>query len=323
MRAISGQRLDVQRYCGARQYRSVLASYLLSAYTMLRGLSHATKLRAIKSAFAVRQAHNASSGGSNVHSLMAAFKDPDSPFYLAPGTAGPASPDEVPPSTQRHIHTASATQAADSEAVVVTEQSSGKSSVVQHAPVLSDQPYDYEAERLKFRSLDFEEAKKALVEMNYDPESFFVQQIVWGDMDSFQHVNNVRYLRFLESSRIQYMANLGLRLGGPKRKEAMLKGKGLSLIMKSVNLSFRRPVTYPDKLLIAHRPVWPESFEGPDFSFHAIAYSQEQRAIVLTSNCECVWYDYTHQRKQAPEKHEWKVVAAGPRRYANAPRLCS
>ena len=32
----------------------------------------------------------------------------------------------------------------------------------------------------------------------------------WGDMDSFQHVNNVIYFRYFESARIQYFEAVGL-----------------------------------------------------------------------------------------------------------------
>ena len=33
--------------------------------------------------------------------------------------------------------------------------------------------------------------------------------VIWGDMDSFQHVNNVIYFRYFESARIQYFETLG------------------------------------------------------------------------------------------------------------------
>ena len=32
----------------------------------------------------------------------------------------------------------------------------------------------------------------------------------WGDMDSFQHVNNVSYFRYFESARIQYFEAIGV-----------------------------------------------------------------------------------------------------------------
>ena len=40
--------------------------------------------------------------------------------------------------------------------------------------------------------------------------------------------------------------SLGNTLGGKERVQAMLAGQGVSLILKSVNIDFRRPVTFPD-----------------------------------------------------------------------------
>lgn len=39
---------------------------------------------------------------------------------------------------------------------------------------------------------------------------------------------------------------MGDELGGPSRAKAMMNGQGISLILKSIELRFRRPVTYPD-----------------------------------------------------------------------------
>ena len=42
------------------------------------------------------------------------------------------------------------------------------------------------------------------------------------------------------------MSTFGERFGGPSAAEALLKGKGVSLILKSIQVNFRRPVTHPD-----------------------------------------------------------------------------
>lgn len=39
---------------------------------------------------------------------------------------------------------------------------------------------------------------------------------------------------------------MGNELGGPEKARAMLKAQGVSLILKSIEVKFRRPVTYPD-----------------------------------------------------------------------------
>lgn len=60
-------------------------------------------------------------------------------------------------------------------------------------------------------------------------------------------------------SRIHWLASFGREIGGPEKAEAMVKGRGVSLILKSMEIRFRRPVTYPDTvgrfqtLLLKHR----------------------------------------------------------------------
>jgi acyl-CoA thioester hydrolase len=34
--------------------------------------------------------------------------------------------------------------------------------------------------------------------------------VAWGEMDAFQHVNNIVYLRYAESARIAYLERAGL-----------------------------------------------------------------------------------------------------------------
>ncbi|KAI0343357.1 hypothetical protein BDW22DRAFT_1394336 [Trametopsis cervina] len=211
---------------------------------------------------------------SDIRSLQAAFRNPSSPFHIAPGGKGPAHPedhnvDEIDPSIAA-------------------------------------------------------EGRSQLLKLGYDPTSFWEQPIVWGDHDSFQHVNNVRYLRFFESGRIKWMRSLGHEIGGPQKADDMIRGKGVSLILKSVSLNYKRPVTYPDTLLIAHKPhtgrlqstphteTGPASTQVPPSThspyqlakthFHclAVAWSFNQRRIVTESDSVLVWYDYDKLAKCNP-----------------------
>lgn len=47
-------------------------------------------------------------------------------------------------------------------------------------------------------------------------------------------------------ARIEWLRTLGDEMGGPERAQAMIKGQGVSLILKSLSIKFKRPVTYPD-----------------------------------------------------------------------------
>ncbi len=64
--------------------------------------------------------------------------------------------------------------------------------------------------------------------------------VVWGEMDAFQHVNNVVYARWAESGRIAYFERLRL----------MEREGGVGPILAKLSIDYRRPVTYPDRILL-------------------------------------------------------------------------
>ena len=51
---------------------------------------------------------------------------------------------------------------------------------------------------------------------------------------------------YAEQARIKWMMSLGEELGGPERAKAMINAQGVSLILKSIEVQYKRIVTYPD-----------------------------------------------------------------------------
>jgi acyl-CoA thioester hydrolase len=72
-----------------------------------------------------------------------------------------------------------------------------------------------------------------------------VQDVVWGEMDAYQHVNNVAYFRYFENARVEYMR----RLGWPEFEQAT----GIGPILAATQARFRRALTYPDTIAIGTR----------------------------------------------------------------------
>ena len=69
--------------------------------------------------------------------------------------------------------------------------------------------------------------------------------ILWGDHDAFDHVNNVTYLRWCETSRIEYMGKTGML---PK-----LPPEGVAPILASIKCDYRMPLNYPDVVEVGAR----------------------------------------------------------------------
>jgi len=71
------------------------------------------------------------------------------------------------------------------------------------------------------------------------------QAVIWGDMDSYQHVNNVVYFRYFENARLEYIR----RTGWFEIEQAT----GVGPILHSTQARFRRALTYPDTIHIGAR----------------------------------------------------------------------
>ncbi|KAH0836820.1 HotDog domain-containing protein [Lanmaoa asiatica] len=208
---------------------------------------------------------------------MNAFRDPSSPFHIPPGSTGPASPDELP----AELHTA------EQPPILTAHVSGGSASKNDQA----DPAF---------------QARAKLISLGYDADSFWEQSIVWGYHDAFRHVNNAHYLRFFESGRMQWIIRAGNLLGGEKRAQAMLAGQGVSIILKSINVNFRRPVTFPDTLLIGHKAI--VSSSRTQFTLASAAYSYAQQTVVADSDGVHVWYDYDSLKKCDPGDETWRVL---------------
>jgi hypothetical protein len=53
-------------------------------------------------------------------------------------------------------------------------------------------------------------------------------------------------VRFIEAGRIRWISSIGEELGGQAQVDAFLRAQGVSFILKSININFRKPVQYPD-----------------------------------------------------------------------------
>lgn len=105
-----------------------------------------------------------------------------------------------------------------------------------------------------------------------------VQPVAWGDMDGFNHVNNVVYYRYAESARISYLRATGL----------VQTRTDISTILAANSCQYKRPVTYPDTLLVGVRV---KSMGTTSVVFEKAFYSVAQSAIVATADAVMVKAD--------------------------------
>jgi hypothetical protein len=127
---------------------------------------------------------------------------------------------------------------------------------------------------------------------------------------------------------MRWLSYIGEELGGKAQADAFIRARGVSFILKSIAVDFRKPVQYPDtvsfvrprtpilysreQLLIAHKPA-PEPDQkraSTQFLLHAGAFSYAQRAIVADSTSVITWYDYDKLAKCDPGDDYWAPILA-------------
>lgn len=132
-----------------------------------------------------------------------------------------------------------------------------------------------------------------------------VQPVQWGDMDSFKHLNNVAYYRYAESARISYMRALGL----------MHEREDLLTILAGSSMQYRRPVNYPDTLLIGVRI---KHLGNTSLVQEYTVFSHDQQAVVAMGEAVIVRTDSTMSKTPWTDAERALIEAFEGRKFEKA-----
>ncbi len=125
--------------------------------------------------------------------------------------------------------------------------------------------------------------------------------VQWGDMDAAQHVNNIIYLRWFESARIQYFEQIQELMDFTGAVE-------LGAILAEVNCRYKMPVTFPDTVIIAAK-VQLDSLDEFSFRMEHIIVSKLHGRIAAEGWTRIVCYNYREKRKAAmPARLREKIL---------------
>lgn len=121
----------------------------------------------------------------------------------------------------------------------------------------------------------------------------------WGDMDAFNHVNNVSYLRYFESGRIAYFEALELA--------DFFGTDGVGPILAETSCRYKFPLTYPDRVSVGVRSV---DLGEDRFTQQYILVSHQYGRVAATGDGTIVTFDYTANRKAAiPDRVRERIEA--------------
>ena len=107
--------------------------------------------------------------------------------------------------------------------------------------------------------------------------------VQWGDMDAYQHVNNVVYFRWFETARMALFRSIDFT-----------SGTGTGPILHSTSCRYRAPVYFPDDIVTAARVT----DVGDDrFTVEMAVFSAREQAIAAVGTAVIVAYDYVNKTK--------------------------
>ena len=123
----------------------------------------------------------------------------------------------------------------------------------------------------------------------------------WGELDAYDHANNVQYMRWFESVRANWMAEVALAAstGGYNGRE-LLSAKSVGFILGSAACRYKVPVEWPDTLWFGTSAAAPLPGAGADrFTLHHAVYSVRHARIAAEGEVEVVVYDYRLKKRGA------------------------
>jgi acyl-CoA thioester hydrolase len=112
--------------------------------------------------------------------------------------------------------------------------------------------------------------------------------VAWGEMDAFEHVNNVVYFRYFENARIVYSEKLGLH--------SYREQTGIGPILGSISCRYKLPLTYPDTVSVGAKIT---GIEEDRFTMKHVVVSRRHRMIAAEGDGVIVMYNYREGKKTA------------------------
>jgi acyl-CoA thioester hydrolase len=120
----------------------------------------------------------------------------------------------------------------------------------------------------------------------------------YGDLDPQWHVNNVRYLSYLEQGRLAYLVYLGLWDG--------LDFNQLGLIVADIHIAYLAPMMFMEKARLDVR-IGKIGNKSLTFEYQLVSLSQsEPEKVLARAEAVLVAFDYPTQRTK-PVPSDWRA----------------
>ncbi|OQD74526.1 hypothetical protein PENDEC_c010G05517 [Penicillium decumbens] len=135
--------------------------------------------------------------------------------------------------------------------------------------------------------------------------SLYRHNVVWGEMDvtclgCHGHVNNVTYVRYAESARVNWTRNIGNYIDQAHKKEwlGLVSSVGIGLILRSIKVDYKFPMKFPDKITVYQKLVHDSSLASQSaFQLQVMILSEARQRPAARCHEDIVIYDYKKNQK--------------------------
>ncbi|RYE95463.1 MAG: acyl-CoA thioesterase [Oxalobacteraceae bacterium] len=101
----------------------------------------------------------------------------------------------------------------------------------------------------------------------------------WRDMDSMAHVNNAKYISYLEEARVRWM--LGV--------EGVAMTDRIAPVVAATNVNYKRPLVWPNDILVE---LFVERLGSSSITIgHRILDQKDEGVLYSDGNVVVVWID--------------------------------
>lgn len=112
----------------------------------------------------------------------------------------------------------------------------------------------------------------------------YFQEIVWGDQDSFGHVNNVVVLRYFENARADFFTMKKIWNPADKNPES-------GMVLTKLEVEYRRQILYPEKLEIL---LYLGEHSSRKFTIYCEMLSNT--ILKINAKAELYWFNFRTQK---------------------------
>jgi acyl-CoA thioester hydrolase len=127
---------------------------------------------------------------------------------------------------------------------------------------------------------------------------FHPVEVRYGDLDAQQHVNNAKYLTYMEQARLEYVRHLGLWDGGSFAE--------LGMIVAEVQISYRAPIHYGLPVRVGVRVG---RLGNKSMRMEYRLENPQDGCLFASATSVQVAYDY-QEKKSIPVPEKWRTTIA-------------